>query len=187
MISRINVDQTDDMSVVTTVATELFSDGITNWGRIASLLAFGAVLSKHLHDSGRSQCVSVVGDKISSYLLFAQKDWLLKNKAWVSLRFEAVCVCVSLKVIRKRVLVFWLSFCVLQDGFVEFFHVQDTEAAVRNALMAIGSVATFGAALVYWIRWIKFFALLKKDSGLLRCFWSSTWNYFIITTETIFI
>ncbi|KAI7806744.1 induced myeloid leukemia cell differentiation protein Mcl-1b [Triplophysa rosa] len=120
MISRINVDQTDDMSVVTVVATELFSDGTTNWGRIASLLAFGAVLCKHLNDSGRSECVSLVGEKISAYLMSDQRDWLLKNKAW--------------------------------DGFVDFFHVQDTEAAVRNALMAIGSVATFGAALAYWIR-----------------------------------
>ncbi|KAA0703382.1 Induced myeloid leukemia cell differentiation protein [Triplophysa tibetana] len=120
MISRINLEQTDDLSVVTIVATELFSDGITNWGRIASLLAFGAVLCKHLNDSGRSECVSLVGEKISDYLLSDQMDWLLKNNAW--------------------------------DGFVDFFHVPDTEAAVRNALMAIGSVATFGAALAYWIR-----------------------------------
>lgn len=99
MISRINVDQTDDMSVVTKVATELFSDGITNWGRIASLLAFGAVLSKHLNDSGRSECVSLVGEQISTYLLLDQRDWLLKNKAWVSR-----CVRMPLKVIHKLLL-----------------------------------------------------------------------------------
>lgn len=120
MISRLNLDETDDMSFVTTVAKELFSDGITNWGRISSLLAFGAVLSKHLNDRGRSHCVNSVGERISSYLLTDQKDWLLRNKSW--------------------------------DGFVDFFHVPDTEAAVRNTLMAIGSVATFGAALAYLIR-----------------------------------
>ncbi|KAF4103102.1 induced myeloid leukemia cell differentiation protein Mcl-1b [Onychostoma macrolepis] len=121
MIGRLNLEQKgEDVSFVKTVATELFSDGITNWGRIASLLTFGAILCKHQTDRGLSKCVSLVGEEISSYILTDQRDWLLKNKAW--------------------------------DGFVEFFHVPDTEAAVRNTLMAIGSVATFGAALAYLIR-----------------------------------
>ncbi|XP_016144699.1 induced myeloid leukemia cell differentiation protein Mcl-1 homolog [Sinocyclocheilus grahami] len=121
MIARLNLEQKgEDVSFVKTVATEVFSDGITNWGRIASLLAFGAVVCKHQNDKGLSKCVSLVGKEISSYLLTTQRDWLLKNNAW--------------------------------DGFVEFFHVPNTEAAVRNTLMAIGSVATFGAALAYLIR-----------------------------------
>uniref|UniRef100_A0A8C1Y6A5 MCL1 apoptosis regulator, BCL2 family member b n=1 Tax=Cyprinus carpio TaxID=7962 RepID=A0A8C1Y6A5_CYPCA len=121
MIARLNLEQKgEDVSFVKTVATELFSDGITNWGRIASLLTFGAMVCKHQKDKGLTNCVSLVGKEISNYLLTAQRDWLLKNKAW--------------------------------DGFVEFFRVPDTEGAVRNALMAIGSVATFGAALAYLIR-----------------------------------
>ncbi|XP_048010214.1 induced myeloid leukemia cell differentiation protein Mcl-1b [Megalobrama amblycephala] len=121
MIARLNLEQNgEDVSFIKTLATEIFSDGITNWGRIASLLTFGAIVCKHQNDRGLRKCVSLVGEEISSYLLTAQRDWLLKNKAW--------------------------------DGFVEFFHVPDTEGAVRNTLMAIGSVATFGAALAYLIR-----------------------------------
>ncbi|XP_016399306.1 induced myeloid leukemia cell differentiation protein Mcl-1 homolog [Sinocyclocheilus rhinocerous] len=121
MIARLNLEQKgEDVSFVKTVATELFSDGITNWGRIASLLTLGAMVCKHQNDKGLSKCASLVGKEISSYLLITQRDWLLKNNAW--------------------------------DGFVEFFHVPNTEAAVRNTLMAIGSVATFGAALAYLIR-----------------------------------
>ncbi|XP_059424002.1 induced myeloid leukemia cell differentiation protein Mcl-1b [Carassius carassius] len=121
MIARLNVEQKgEDVSFVKTVATELFSDGITNWGRIASLLTFGALVCKFQNDRGLSKCVTLVGEEISSYLLTDQQNWLLKNKAW--------------------------------DGFVDFFHVPDTEGAVRNTLMAIGSVATFGAALAYLIR-----------------------------------
>ncbi|KAK2902932.1 hypothetical protein Q8A67_007645 [Cirrhinus molitorella] len=121
MITRLDLEQRgEDVSFVKTVATDLFSDGITNWGRIASLLTFGAMVCKHQNDRGLHNCVSLVGQEISSYLLTDQRDWLLKNKAW--------------------------------DGFVEFFHVPDTEAAVRNTLITIGSVATFGAALAYLIR-----------------------------------
>ncbi|XP_016343500.1 induced myeloid leukemia cell differentiation protein Mcl-1b [Sinocyclocheilus anshuiensis] len=121
MIARLNLEQKgEDVRFVKTVATELFSDGITNWGRICSLLTFGAMVCKHQNDRGLGKCVSLVGEEISSYLLTDQRDWLLKNKAW--------------------------------DGFVEFFHVPDTEAAMRSTLMVIGGVATFGAALAYLIR-----------------------------------
>ncbi|TRY90437.1 hypothetical protein DNTS_031514 [Danionella cerebrum] len=121
MLARLNLEQRgEDVSFIKDVASEVFSDGITNWGRIASLLTFGALLCKYQNDRGLSKCVSLVGEEISSCLLTSQRDWLLKNKAW--------------------------------DGFVEFFHVPDTEADVRNTLVAIASVATIGAALAYFIR-----------------------------------
>ncbi|XP_017577191.1 induced myeloid leukemia cell differentiation protein Mcl-1b [Pygocentrus nattereri] len=83
MFTRLGMeDRGDDMHIIRTVAKELFSDGITNWGRIASLLAFGAVVCQHQNQMGRGHCVSLVGQEISSYLLSDQKDWLLKNKAW---------------------------------------------------------------------------------------------------------
>ncbi|XP_072535650.1 induced myeloid leukemia cell differentiation protein Mcl-1b [Salminus brasiliensis] len=83
MLKKLDLeDQDDDMCLIRTVAKELFSDGITNWGRITSLLAFGAVVCKHLKDMGRSHCVSLVGEEMSLYLLSDKRDWLLKNKAW---------------------------------------------------------------------------------------------------------
>ncbi|KAI4893291.1 hypothetical protein NFI96_019697 [Prochilodus magdalenae] len=75
-------DRGDDMAVIGSVAKQLFSDGITNWGRIASLVAFGAVVCQHQNKMGKGHCVSLVGQEISSYLLSNQRDWILKNKAW---------------------------------------------------------------------------------------------------------
>ncbi|KAJ8273635.1 hypothetical protein GJAV_G00103840 [Gymnothorax javanicus] len=121
MVSRLAVDQKgDDMSFVAKVAENLFSDGTTNWGRIASLVAFGATVSKHLKDNGQEGCVEMVADQISSYLLAHKKDWLFNNKGW--------------------------------EGFVEFFHVEDPECVVRNALMAFASVAGIGAGLAFLMR-----------------------------------
>ncbi|KAK3572323.1 hypothetical protein QTP86_030215 [Hemibagrus guttatus] len=82
MLVKLNLDERgEDMSVISSVARELFSDGITNWGRIASLLAFGAVVARY-EASERANCVSLVADEISSYLMYNQKEWLLKNKSW---------------------------------------------------------------------------------------------------------
>ncbi|CDQ72508.1 unnamed protein product [Oncorhynchus mykiss] len=83
MVVKLDLDdRCDDMSVVNSVAKTMFSDGITNWGRIASLVAFGAVVSQHLKESGRGHCVDLVGQEIATYLLSDQRDWLVKNNAW---------------------------------------------------------------------------------------------------------
>lgn len=41
--------------------------------------------------------------------------------------------------------------CVLQDGFVEFFHVEDPESAVWNTLVAMAGVG-LGACLFTLMR-----------------------------------
>ncbi|XP_078108248.1 induced myeloid leukemia cell differentiation protein Mcl-1b [Sander vitreus] len=83
MINKLLLDErTDDASFVSAVAKSLFADGTTNWGRIASLVAFGAVVSQYLKERGRENCVALVGQEISTYLLSDQRDWLVKNNAW---------------------------------------------------------------------------------------------------------
>lgn len=88
MLIKLELDKRgEDMRVISSVAKELFSDGITNWGRIASLLAFGVVVSQYEKKSGRGHCVSLVAEEISSYLLANKKEWLLKNNSWVSCQY----------------------------------------------------------------------------------------------------
>ncbi|XP_061737699.1 induced myeloid leukemia cell differentiation protein Mcl-1b [Nerophis ophidion] len=72
----------DNMDFVGSVAKNIFSDGTTNWGRIASLVAFGAVVSQYLKDKDRGHCVPLVAQEISSFLLEHQRHWLVKNNSW---------------------------------------------------------------------------------------------------------
>ncbi|KAL4629524.1 hypothetical protein GN956_G16514 [Arapaima gigas] len=120
MIQKLDLARGDDTSYITTVAKNLFSDGYTNWGRVASLVAFGAVVCQQLKDSGREHCIDAVATQISNYLVTEQQNWLSSNKGW--------------------------------DGFVDFFHIEDTESLVRNALMAFAGVAGIGAGLALLIR-----------------------------------
>lgn len=83
MIKKLDLDnQPDDMGFVSSVARNLFADGKTNWGRIASLVAFGAVVCQNLKQRGRDHCVDMVSEEISTYLLQNQRDWLIKNNSW---------------------------------------------------------------------------------------------------------
>ncbi|KAG7476203.1 induced myeloid leukemia cell differentiation protein Mcl-1-like [Solea senegalensis] len=83
MINKLSLDNVgDDVSFVSSVAKSLFGDGTTNWGRITSLVAFGAVVCQHLKERGQQNAAELVGQEISSYLLCHQRDWLLKNNSW---------------------------------------------------------------------------------------------------------
>ncbi|XP_044213962.1 induced myeloid leukemia cell differentiation protein Mcl-1b [Thunnus albacares] len=82
MVNKLSLDDRDDMRFVSAVANSLFGDGTTNWGRVASLVAFGAVVCQYLKEKGRENCVELVGEEISTYLLTHQRDWLVKNNSW---------------------------------------------------------------------------------------------------------
>lgn len=83
MINKLSLDDRgDDVRFVSAVATSLFEDGTTNWGRVASLVAFGAVVCQYLKNTGRDHCVEPVAQEISTYLLSQQRDWLLQNNGW---------------------------------------------------------------------------------------------------------
>lgn len=83
MINKLSLDDRgENADFVSDVAKSLFSDGTTNWGRIASLVAFGAVVAQYLKENGRGNCVELVGQEISTYLLTDQRDWLVKNNSW---------------------------------------------------------------------------------------------------------
>ncbi|XP_069568018.1 induced myeloid leukemia cell differentiation protein Mcl-1b [Brachyistius frenatus] len=83
MVNKLSLDDRgDDVTFVTAVAKNLFADGTTNWGRIASLVAFGAVVCQYQKDRNRENCVELVCQEISTYLLTNQRDWLVKNNSW---------------------------------------------------------------------------------------------------------
>ncbi|XP_077101793.1 induced myeloid leukemia cell differentiation protein Mcl-1a [Siphateles boraxobius] len=83
MLQRLHMDsQPDSMDFIGSIAKNMFSDGGTNWGRITSLVAFGAVVCSRLKECQREECVEAVAQQISSYLISEQHHWLQKNNGW---------------------------------------------------------------------------------------------------------
>lgn len=83
MVQRLQLDShPDDMNVINSIAKQMFSDGSTNWGRITSLVAFGAVVCARLKELQREKCIDTVAEQISSFLISEQHDWLMTNKGW---------------------------------------------------------------------------------------------------------
>ncbi|XP_058860520.1 uncharacterized protein LOC131702723 [Acipenser ruthenus] len=86
-LQRLNVGQEMEVGFVTDVAESLFSDGTTNWGRVVSLVAFGAVVARHLKQSGLEHCIEPLGERISSFLLRDKRAWMRTERgkaSWIS-------------------------------------------------------------------------------------------------------
>ncbi|KAL6118493.1 mcl1 [Pungitius sinensis] len=83
MVSKASsIDQGKDTKCIGAVADYLFADGVTNWSRVAALVAFGSTLCQQAADGDRGDRVKLVGDEISTYLLTNQKTWLEDNDSW---------------------------------------------------------------------------------------------------------
>uniref|UniRef100_A0A8C7UTW0 Bcl-2 Bcl-2 homology region 1-3 domain-containing protein n=1 Tax=Oncorhynchus mykiss TaxID=8022 RepID=A0A8C7UTW0_ONCMY len=83
MINTLYVDDRgDNVKFLSAVAHSIFEDGTVNWGRVASLTSFGAAVCRYLRGKGRDNCVDLVGEEISEYLVTHHKDWLVKHNSW---------------------------------------------------------------------------------------------------------
>ncbi|EHB11905.1 Induced myeloid leukemia cell differentiation protein Mcl-1-like protein [Heterocephalus glaber] len=59
-----------------------FSDGITDWGRIVTLISFGAFVAKHLKSINQESCIEPLADSITEVLIQTKRDWLIKQRGW---------------------------------------------------------------------------------------------------------
>ncbi|XP_077423906.1 induced myeloid leukemia cell differentiation protein Mcl-1 homolog [Vanacampus margaritifer] len=80
IINKLSLDRRGhDMTFISEVAKIQFADGATNWCRIASLVAFAAVVSQ---EKQQASCVELVAHEVSTYLLSHQRTWLVQHNAW---------------------------------------------------------------------------------------------------------
>lgn len=84
MTAYILMSTCTEASVITSVAREIYSDGILNWGRLVSLVAFGAALLRLSKASHRAlDRAREIGVSIAAYMTSNHMDWFMDNGGWV--------------------------------------------------------------------------------------------------------
>lgn len=82
-----------EAAIVTSVARELCSDGILNWGRLVSLVAFGVALLR-LPKARTPDRARDIGVSIAAYLTSNHMDWFTNNGGWVRMVSSVLyCLC----------------------------------------------------------------------------------------------
>ncbi|XP_019212113.1 induced myeloid leukemia cell differentiation protein Mcl-1 homolog [Oreochromis niloticus] len=71
-----------EVPMVTGVAHALFSDGIINWGRVVSLVAYGTVLLRASKSTLGPECAYEIGVSIAAYITDNHMDWLVGSDGW---------------------------------------------------------------------------------------------------------
>ncbi|XP_074836657.1 induced myeloid leukemia cell differentiation protein Mcl-1 isoform X2 [Carettochelys insculpta] len=82
MLRKLDIKNEEDLKSVSAVATHVFSDGITNWGRIVTLISFGAFVAKHLKSINQENCINKLAGIITDVLVTDKRDWLINQRGW---------------------------------------------------------------------------------------------------------
>ncbi|XP_034280981.1 induced myeloid leukemia cell differentiation protein Mcl-1 [Pantherophis guttatus] len=82
MLRKVQIDKADDLKLMSEVAMQVFSDGITNWGRIVTLISFGAFVAKHLKSINQESGINTLAEIITEVLVTEKREWLLHHNAW---------------------------------------------------------------------------------------------------------
>lgn len=85
MLRKLDIKNEDDVKSLSRVMVHVFSDGVTNWGRIVTLISFGAFVAKHLKSINQESCIEPLAESITDVLVRTKRDWLVKQRGWVSL------------------------------------------------------------------------------------------------------
>lgn len=85
MLRKLDIKNEDDVKSFSRVMTHVFKDGVTNWGRIVTLISFGAFVAKHLKSINQESCIEPLAESITDVLVRTKRDWLVKQRGWVSL------------------------------------------------------------------------------------------------------
>ncbi|XP_007949130.1 induced myeloid leukemia cell differentiation protein Mcl-1 [Orycteropus afer afer] len=82
MLRKLDIKNEDDVKSLSRVMVHVFSDGITNWGRIVTLISFGAFVAKHLKSINQESCIEPLAESITDVLVRTKRDWLVKQRGW---------------------------------------------------------------------------------------------------------
>ncbi|XP_072702848.1 induced myeloid leukemia cell differentiation protein Mcl-1 [Ciconia boyciana] len=82
MFRKLEVQKEEDLQLVCEVAAHMFSDGVTNWGRVVTLISFGAFVAKHLKSINQEKCISSLAGIITDALVSSKREWLVSQGGW---------------------------------------------------------------------------------------------------------
>ncbi|XP_017525734.1 induced myeloid leukemia cell differentiation protein Mcl-1 isoform X1 [Manis javanica] len=82
MLRKLDIKNEDDVKSLSRVMVHVFSDGVTNWGRIVTLISFGAIVAKHLKSINQESCIVPLAESITDVLVRTKRDWLVKQRGW---------------------------------------------------------------------------------------------------------
>uniref|UniRef100_R4GAJ0 Bcl-2 Bcl-2 homology region 1-3 domain-containing protein n=1 Tax=Anolis carolinensis TaxID=28377 RepID=R4GAJ0_ANOCA len=118
MLRKLEIKKEEDLASVAEVTTEVFRDGIINWGRIVTLISFGAFVAKHLKSINQENAINTLIEIITDVLVTDKREWLLKHNAWQRARLGSATLRIHLEAVTLVFLNFQVQAVFVRHGFL---------------------------------------------------------------------
>ncbi|KAM3918889.1 induced myeloid leukemia cell differentiation protein Mcl-1 [Leptodactylus fuscus] len=82
MLQKLSIEHPEDIQKLSEVPSMVFSDGVTNWGRIVTLISFGAFVAKYLKSVHMENCIDLLADNFTEYLMTHKRTWIAEHNGW---------------------------------------------------------------------------------------------------------
>ncbi|XP_053331119.1 induced myeloid leukemia cell differentiation protein Mcl-1 [Spea bombifrons] len=82
MLTRISINSSQDVRKLSHVPNLVFNDGITNWGRIVTVISFGAFVAKHLKSMHLEDSIITLAESFTEFLMTSKREWIVQHKGW---------------------------------------------------------------------------------------------------------
>lgn len=80
MLRKLDIKNEDDVKSFSRVMVHVFKDGVTNWGRIVTLISFGAFVAKHLKSINQESYMEPLAENITDVHVRTKRGWLVKHR-----------------------------------------------------------------------------------------------------------
>ncbi|XP_028638152.1 induced myeloid leukemia cell differentiation protein Mcl-1 homolog [Grammomys surdaster] len=82
ILQELDIKNKDGVKSFSRVMDHVFKDDVTNWGRIVTLISFGAFVAKHLKNINQESYIEPLAESITDGLIRTNRDWLIKQRGW---------------------------------------------------------------------------------------------------------
>ncbi|KAM4662425.1 induced myeloid leukemia cell differentiation protein Mcl-1 [Discoglossus pictus] len=82
MLQKLTIRNSEDLQKLSDLPSMVFNDGITNWGRIVTLISFGAFVAKYLKSIHLEDCIAQLAENFTDFLMSNKRDWIVQQKGW---------------------------------------------------------------------------------------------------------
>ncbi|KAG8429377.1 hypothetical protein GDO86_020329 [Hymenochirus boettgeri] len=82
MLQRLSIHRPEDLQKLSDVPAMVFNDGNTNWGRVVTLISFGAFVAKDLKSKHLEDCIASLAENFTEFLMTDRKEWIIQEKGW---------------------------------------------------------------------------------------------------------
>ncbi|XP_069319814.1 induced myeloid leukemia cell differentiation protein Mcl-1-like [Eulemur rufifrons] len=82
MVRKLDIRNVDGVKYLSEVMVCVLNENVISWGRITTLISFGACVAKHLKSINQERYIEPLAESITDVIVTKKRDWLVEQRGW---------------------------------------------------------------------------------------------------------